>query len=348
MFGLSAKEVYAVGSPDVGDTLESVWGTPGALVIAGFTAQNTGVLLGGDGQGQWSAINQNITPADVLGMSAADASHLFAVGQGGQILFSSGAGTWSAQDSGTQEDLEAVFAASPTAVWAVGGTNAATIVKSTGNGKWTTETPPDPNAFLYGVWGSSATDLYAVGAGGAILHSTGDGQWAAQTSGTMNSLHAVWGSSANDVWVVGTNMILHSTGNGKWTAEKMAPMASLWGITGRAGDLWAVGSATVNNSNVGVVYRSHGDGCWAAVKIPASPPLWSIWSNGTDLLVVGCHTDQNGCPLAPGALLHGAGGDFTAEPYFGGQAMSAPGLFAVGGAARPYVAGAAADIWAQQ
>ena len=67
-------------------------------------------------------------------------------------------------------------------------------------------------AQLFGVWGSSATDVFAVGGGGTILHYDGN-TWSAQASGTTGTLFGVWGSSATDVFAVGgDSTILHYDG----------------------------------------------------------------------------------------------------------------------------------------
>jgi hypothetical protein len=62
---------------------------------------------------------------------------------------------------------------------------------------------------LYGVWGSSGSDVFAVGHSGTILHYDGTG-WSAMISGTRNSLRGVRGSSGSDVFAVGWyGTILH-------------------------------------------------------------------------------------------------------------------------------------------
>ena len=42
-----------------------------------------------------------------------------------------------------------------------------------------------------------------MGEGGVILHSTGNGSWQKQTSGTTKDLHCIWGSSATAVYATG-------------------------------------------------------------------------------------------------------------------------------------------------
>ena len=64
--------------------------------------------------------------------------------------------------------------------------------------------PSAPISLLFGIWGSSATDVFAVGRRGTILHYNGS-NWSPMTSGTTTDLVDVWGSSSNDVFAVGDN-----------------------------------------------------------------------------------------------------------------------------------------------
>jgi hypothetical protein len=45
---------------------------------------------------------------------------------------------------------------------------------------------------LYGVWGNSASNVYAVGNSGTVLHFNGT-SWSAENSGTTNPLRGVTG-----------------------------------------------------------------------------------------------------------------------------------------------------------
>jgi hypothetical protein len=63
-------------------------------------------------------------------------------------------------------------------------------------------------ADLTGVWGSSSSDVFAVG-GGIILHYNGK-SWSSISSSISNGLDSVWGSSGRDVFAVGDlGTILH-------------------------------------------------------------------------------------------------------------------------------------------
>jgi hypothetical protein len=57
------------------------------------------------------------------------------------------------------------------------------------------------------VWGSGPNDVWAVDAGGGILHWNG-GAWSASNGGAT-TLSGIWGSGPNDVWAVGGSSLLH-------------------------------------------------------------------------------------------------------------------------------------------
>jgi hypothetical protein len=93
-------------------------------------------------------------------------------------------------------------------------------------------TGPNADLRLADVWGSSGTDVFAVGASGTILHYDGVA-WTPQASGTTYDLRSVWGSSGRDVFVAGGNSILHYDGTA-WSTLAATPEAeftALWGDT---------------------------------------------------------------------------------------------------------------------
>lgn len=131
---------------------------------------------------------------------------------------------------------------------------------------WTTESAG--SAALASVWGSSANDVYAVGAGGTIVHSTGDGKWTAIASGCSDDLHDVWGSSASDIYIVGavanptwSGSVLHSVDGGK-----------TFGLM-RMGNLdvavWGSGANDVYVADYGVLHHSaDGGATWSSTTLP--------------------------------------------------------------------------------
>jgi hypothetical protein len=100
------------------------------------------------------------------------------------------------------------------AVWGTGGTvwvaGNSSIVRCTS----VTSCTPDKvvgGDSLFGIWGTSATNAWAVGAHGTILHFDGT-QWTSVTSPTPLKLVRIWGSSATNVWAVGDSAIVQYNG----------------------------------------------------------------------------------------------------------------------------------------
>ena len=114
---------------------------------------------------------------------------------------------------------------------------------------WSTAVSGGDDYTLYGVWGTSPTNVYAVGVDdrserGVILHYKG-GKWSATKVGTVESfLEGVWGTSSSDVFAVGGhNTILHYDGTA-WSAMTSASsddddLYAVWGTS--PSDVFCVG-----------------------------------------------------------------------------------------------------------
>ena len=72
---------------------------------------------------------------------------------------------------------------------------------------------------LYGVWGSSASNVFAVGANGRILRYNGT-SWAPMSTPTNRALVRVAGSGPSDVWAVGDSVVIHYDG-AQWSTVPM-------------------------------------------------------------------------------------------------------------------------------
>jgi hypothetical protein len=72
---------------------------------------------------------------------------------------------------------------------------------------------------LYGLWGTSPTNVYAVGAGGRIMHFTA-GAWTAMLSPTARTLVRISGSGPSDIWAVGDSVLIHFDGT-QWANVPM-------------------------------------------------------------------------------------------------------------------------------
>lgn len=123
---------------------------------------------------------------------------------------------------------------------------------------------------LKAVWGTSANDVWAVGLGGAILHSDGV-RWSVSASTTKAMLNGVWGTSSSDVWAVGGDsaggVMLHYDGKA-WTTVTTAVTKQFTGVyASAAADAWAV-------TEIGEIV--HFDG--ASWKLQTSPITGAAWS----------------------------------------------------------------------
>jgi hypothetical protein len=77
------------------------------------------------------------------------------------------------------------------------------------------------------VWGSGATDAWAVGCWGSIAHWDGN-TWSPWPSPTNENLIAVSGAAPNDVWAAGyAGTVVHWDGM-RWSVQKL-PAVDWWG-----------------------------------------------------------------------------------------------------------------------
>jgi photosystem II stability/assembly factor-like uncharacterized protein len=221
-----------------------------------------------------------------------------------------------------------VHAFSATDAWVVGENGTAGHFDGT---TLTLETTPT-TLTLYGVWGASTDDLWAVGgepgAGNVVLRRDASG-WRQVTSPTAAGAYfKIWGSSANDVFICGEGAtILHWDGSA-FTVQPtgISPTNTLLTVAGRSStEVYAVGGF-----GLGVVLAYDGTR-WSQLTDPALDTVAglagvSIDSDGTLMLAGAGGTKLHG---RPGALI-----DDTLEPPrddLHGTAARFGRLWAVGG-----------------
>jgi len=238
---------------------------------------------------------------------------------------------------------------------------------------------PVPNALdrrhsLVAVWGSSASDVWAVGSGGSILHNDGS-KWTAIPSTTMETLHGVWGTGPGEVWAVGSaRTILRgpgpSMGQPVWTNEAPFITGELR-PPGRLYALWGTSSADVRTGGEPYGHAIDDEGTvipgnhlhragdvWASLEgfdgRFAQGTIRSIWGSSPEDVWISIDNSIEE-PWARGTLLHGvapAAGEPLAWQVVDSQSAvvleslwgsSAADVWAVGygGTIRRYTAGAA-------
>jgi len=142
------------------------------------------------------------------------------------------------------------------------------------------------------IWGTSGTNVFAVGHLGAILHYDGDGNndgtpdeiWEVMVStvGVDNDLRDIWGTSETNIFAVGRGRVLNYNGS-IWTDISSTvgiPVGTdLYGVWGSSySDVFIVGES-------GTVFHYNGNS-WADRDISAvsSGEIHGIWgSSATDV-----------------------------------------------------------------
>jgi hypothetical protein len=142
---------------------------------------------------------------------------------------------------------------------------------------WTTDT--GPTSAIRGVWGSSDSDIYAVGKG-QTFHFNGTAWSADSTTATTDDDYAVWGASATDLFVVGAKGTIKRGKQGSWVDMTSGVSSILIGAGGSsATDVYAVGQ-------YGTIL--HYDGTtWTSTITGTSHELRDVHTDGKQVYVVG-------------------------------------------------------------
>jgi hypothetical protein len=186
---------------------------------------------------------------------------------------------------------------------------------------WST-TPMDT---LRGIWGTSASDVWAVGYHGKVVHYNGT-IWSSVSSATTEPLVGVWGTSPSNVWAVGgyNGTILHYDGT-SWSSflERGRPgiFFGVWG--GSSSDVWAVG---------GIDSVLHYSGTAWSNSARVTPTIYGIWgSSASDVWAVGYAGNVGG------TIIHYNGTTWSSVPS--GTTSGLSGLSGIWGSS-------ASDVWA--
>jgi hypothetical protein len=144
----------------------------------------------------------------------ADGQHVWAVGDGGRVLYSTDAGAqWSAGTAATTFNLNAVWFTSATEGWAVG--NGGTVMHTTnGGGTWSRHPGVPVSDNLYDVAFSGAATGWVVGGNGVVLRTVNGGvDWAVGRLPIGFALRSV-SFAGQDGWAVGDGGTVVGTHDG--------------------------------------------------------------------------------------------------------------------------------------
>lgn len=250
--GTRAEEVAAPGD----DPLSTIWGRAKDDVWAAGGS----TLIHFDGE-RWSRVTTPFTPAisAIWGASASDV--WFA---GGRTIRHWVAGVWSEFNDlpgGREIDL-------PGAPTGTRGLIEADILLS--------------------LWGFSASDVWAGGGSGTLLHWDGL-RWRSVPTGSTLYIYGLWGASPDDIWGVG-NGGYRVRWNGAGLEQAREDWTGFNAVRGRArDDVWGVGSCCWKDGPM-KGWAAHYDGAkWSAAESAQWEELQDVWtgSDGTVLALTG-------------------------------------------------------------
>ena len=194
VWGNSATDVFAVGENGMilhydgvewikmkSPTTEHLYGVWGSSETNVFAVGASGTILHYDGL-TWSADIESGSTEGLRAIWGTGSSDIYSVGDSGTILHFDGM-SWSEMESNSTAWLLGLWGTSDTNIYAVGGFydgesgwfnpdswDGGVILHFDGN-VWS-ELKTDIDSRLFSIWGSSASDIYTVGAQATILHYT--------------------------------------------------------------------------------------------------------------------------------------------------------------------------------
>lgn len=152
------------------------------------------------------------------------------------------------------------------------------------------------SASLNSVWGADGA-VFAVGANGTILRSTGNGTWTAQTSGTTQTLNGIWGSPGGFLYAVGNaGTVLYSNGSGVWQPQTAGTgTMNLYCVWGSADNNVYAGGAS------GAMIHSTGGGAsWTAQTTGFSDDFLGLWGTSDGAHIYGANNSAGAVFLSTG------------------------------------------------
>lgn len=200
------------------------------------------------------------------------------IGEGPLVLHLSG-GAWSRVQTGSSGDLWWVWG-DGTAVWMVG--EAGRVIRHDPASGAFAEQTLDPALTLFGVWGSSPTDIWAVGgdinvaSGGASIWHYDGLEWTEATlpadAAEHVAVYKVWGLSATEVWAVGTAGLILRWDGSAWATQPSPTTRNLFTVHGDPTRAFAVGGA------VGGTLLGWDGSAWADLTPELAPQLNGVYA----------------------------------------------------------------------
>jgi hypothetical protein len=262
LWGSSASDLWLVGN----GAMLAHWDCNAWSTVTGGPSSSTGNAL----RGVWGT-----GPQDV-----------WIVGDDGAFHWDGGA--WDTRPSLSGEALFSVWGDSPNNYWAAAGSGSAYHFDGA---VWDAESVS--TAPLASIWGSAA-EVWAAG-GGTIYHRAAGGAWSPSLVCVSTAFTAVWGSSTSDVWAAGLGGALwhyqggsgatncSATGN-PWQPSTVTTLDLNTGGSVSNTEAWVAGTA-------GTVADLQGS-TWEVALGGQRTTLYTVWAGPDGVLAAG--TDDTG------------------------------------------------------
>lgn len=214
------------------EDLNDVWGTGDSTSLQLKAVGNVGIV-GTFESGAWTL--EDLGTANLLAVDGPATANLFAVGWGG--IYSNATGAWEYQDAATGRRFNDIYWDGTTGM-AVGEDGDYAVYT---DGNWV-DSALDSRKTLYAVSGTSPTNVWAVGAEGALFKWDGSA-WFAQDAPTTGSIWDIWVGSETELYIVGNNGSAYMFDGTSWTDLPTGVTNNLYGVTSAGdGTVWATGN----------------------------------------------------------------------------------------------------------
>ena len=226
-------------------------------------------------------------PAAVLSISGTSPTDVYAVGadphdnRGPYVVHYDGT-AWRRLDTGATGDLWWISVTPIDGDFYMAGADGLVLQYDPPSNHFTRHTTPDATTQLFGIWGTSASNLWAVGGDDeqrAVLWHYDGMMWTVQdVSGVVRqdvptTLFKVWGTGASDVYAVGeTGTVLHYDGM-HWALVDIGNSNTLFTVHGNGSVLATVGGFIAT----GVILERKDDGTFLNRTPSGVPQLNGIF-----------------------------------------------------------------------
>jgi len=261
--------------------LYAVWGTSDKDIYVGG-AGNTLLYCGGE---SWELVTQiaNITPMiDIRSLWGVPLFPVYVTGDAQGLVFMNDG----LSPTWFQIDLSTLTRDIIYAMWGSSTTNIFAVgsygtIIASNGSSWTLLSPSITFLNLYCIWGSSEINVYAGGEIGSLFHYDGT-SWKSVSSGTGQDIKAIWGASESDIYATGSSgAIIHFDGS-IWSTVDITSSVELDALWGSAGnDVFAAGKA-------GTIYHYDGSD-WNKLVPPAGiNNICAAWGSTSGKVYFAC------------------------------------------------------------